>query len=343
MLRSKPFQVIVASVFVLLQGDIADAQTKPAKPSASSATTKKGGGPDKPGGKAAPAAPVERRVCARPKDVDEKHNKWTFDETRKPVVDNIEQTARLTGNRIYIFDEKAKFDSVTLMPAPHNEVRCKGDKGPPPPRKKAPGLIPESRSLIGSSPVIGPSSPFFSSGSFGSSGTNKAPPNLVQQFTEQAASYKSNGSPESDQAKNVATHLADSILNKNSLGEISDKELTPAAAALLRTKFGDSIAAAMAQQPVIGPVKALQALVPSGSNAQWHVLPLVTVDAMHGWNLNSPDTFPAVILNVADYEYWVQILNKIKRRLPVELAIKEYKHAYGDKPDWFAAIEDYFQ
>ena len=346
-------EVVAASFCVLLAADLAHAEKKP-HGAASQAPKGAPLPPSARGGKtkqptatapAAAAGPKTIKVCVRPEGVDEKIGKWTFGETYKPVVTDVDATAKRVGNRIFIFDEKADFDSPKSFPAPFHTKKCPKDdrKEEAAPKSNGNWLLPSSGSAFPSAQLLGPSGPLLGTGSLGSSGTSNSAKILVEAFLQKAAGYQGGSSADEQQAAQFAGELHGALTEKRALGEIAVGALTPGAATILAGVFGESLAAAMARQPVIGPLDVLQKMVPAGKTAAWGVLPLMGKDVMDGYKLDSPDTVPAVILPLAEYEQLKKALaDLIHGPLPPSILLERYKQAYGNKPEWLASIKPYF-
>lgn len=351
-LRSKPLLVIAASFFVLFHGDFASAQTKSggkarggertkprsgAKPNAS-------GQPKATAQPAPPASPKPISVCVRPEGVDKKDPKWTYGRTTKPVVADVESTAERFHNRIYVFDEKASLDSPGLLPIPHNQLKCPNDNRKPAPEKpKAFSILPPSGPLFGSAPPLGPSTAFLAPSSLGSSATGKSPSILVDKFVHDAAQFQLSGNSDKDQATQFAHKLSAAISAKTSVPEIAVGELTPNAAAILANTFGASLAAAMAHQPVIGPLNVLQKMVPAGKDPGWNVFALVNDKLMDDKDIITRDEVPAVMLSTAEHQQRTNtVASLVPGPLPVTMLHLAYKQAYADRPAWITSIAPYF-
>lgn len=324
----------------LVAGNVA--QAKPSKGSGALTKPRAAGKPAAAGPAAAPTPPPIKRiaVCVRPKDIDEKINEWTFSETNRPVVKDVEATARRLGNRIYFFDEKAHFDSPRSQPAAYGQAKCPKDDRKPeaaaPAEPKAPG-------------ILGPAGPLFASAnplarsSLASSGTGKTNSSLVNQFVETAADFNISGSNDKVQASRFASLLSNSIQKSQPFAEFFSSDLSVNGADILIDHFDESITAALADRQAIGPLKVMQKLAPGGKQSKWSVLPLVSNDAMADKEINDPSEVPAVILTTADYQHRKGIIDKeVPWAMPVVDLHKAYKKAYADKPQWIAAIAPYF-
>jgi hypothetical protein len=334
------FVFVAASISALFVGDIAHAG-----PKSSGARTKPRTGA-KPAANAAPAPPPappaikKIPVCVRPKDVDDKTNEWTFSETRKPVVTDIENTAKRIGQRIYIFDAKAPLDSPRSFPAPHNQLKCESDTrepvAAPAPEPKAPG-------------ILGPAGPWFASANplapsaLASSGTGKSNAELVNQFVQAAANFQPSGNNDEVQASQVARRLRDSITQSRSFPEFTSRDLSAAGAGVLTNVFGESIVAALADRSAVGPLQVMQKLAASGKKANWSVLPLVSNEAMADREIIEPNEVPAVILSTADFQHRKSLVaSMVPWALPADSLKGAYQKAYADKPEWIKAIAAYF-
>lgn len=346
-------KVVAASFCVLFAADLAHAEKKPhgtaskAPQGASLPPSARGGKTKQPTVAASAAAPGPKKVkvCVRPEGVDKKIETWTFGETYKPVVEDVESTAKRAGNRIFIFDEKADFDSPKSFPAPYHTQKCPKDdrKEEAAPKSGGNWFLQPSGAAFPSAQILGPSGPLLGTGSLGSSGTSNSAKTLVEAFIHKAAGYQGGSSADEQQAAQFAGELHGALTEKKALGEIAVGALTPGAATILVGAFGESLAAAMARQPVIGPLDVLQKMVPAGKTAAWKVLPLIDKDAMAGYTLDSPDTVPAVILPLAEYEQLKKSLAElINGALPPSILLERYKQAYGSKPEWLASIKPYF-
>ena len=351
-LRSKPFLVIAASFFVLFHGDFASAQTKSGGKTRTGERTKPRAGAkpnasDQPKGTTQPAPPSSPKpihVCVRPEGVDKTVPKWTYVQANKPVVTDVDSTAERFGNRIYVFDEKASLDSPALLPIPDNQRKCPNDDRKPPPEKpKAFAILPPSGATFESARPLGPSTAVLAPSSLSSSGTGKSPSILVDKFVHDAAQFQLSGNADKDQATRFAHTLSQSITAKTSVPEIAVGELTPDAAAILANTFGASLAAAMAHQPVIGPLNVLQKMVPAGKDRGWNVFALVNNQSMADKDIIAPDEVPAVMLSMADHQQRTSVVaSLVPGPLPVTMLHLAYKQAYADKPAWLTSIAPYF-
>lgn len=345
--------VIAASCFVLFAGDLAHAETKarggaarPAEPT-SLAPGARPGQANKSKTAAPPAKPEIKtiKVCLRPEGIAKDAQKWTFGQSFKPIDNDVERTAKLFGNRIYVFDEKADLDSPHSLPAPYNQQKCPNDKRKEEtaPQSNGGGFLPPSGAAFPSAQILQSSGPLLGTGSLGSSGTGASSKALVDEFISKAQGYSGGTSDDEVQAAQFATQLHEALTQKKPLAEIAAGTLSPEAATILANAFGSSLTAAMAQQPVIGPLNALQKMVPTGKTKKWSVFPLMGKDVMDGWKIDSPDTIPAVILPLAEYERFSKaVAELIPGPLPPNILLDRYKHAYGDKPEWLASIKPYF-
>jgi hypothetical protein len=292
---------------------------------------------------APPAPPAVKRVavCVRPKDVDEKIKEWTFSETNRPVVENVEATAKRLGNRIYYFDAKADLDSPQSQPASHRFVKCPNDKRKPeeaaPTAAKEPGILGPSGPLFASANPLGRSS-------LASSGTGKTTTTLVNQFVTTAADFSISANADETQASQFAERLRDAITNSRSFPEFFSSDLTPNAADILVNHFGESISAALADRSAIGPLQVMKKFAPSGKNAKWNSLPLVSSELMEDKEIIEPNEVPAVILSTADYQHRKGIVAaEVPWAMPVASLRGAYKKAYADKPQWMSAIDAYLK
>jgi len=327
----------------LVVENVARAEPKSSKGSGALTKPRAGG---KPGAKAAPAAPpapppVKKiAVCVRPKDVDKNINEWTFSETQRPVVKDVEATARRLGNRIYFFDEKASFDSPRSQPAQHGLVKCPNDKRKP---EEKPQAAPESPGILGpAGPLFASANPLARS-SLASSGTGKTTSSLVNQFVQTAGSFNLSGSNDEIQATRFVNLLSNSIQNSQSFAEFFSSDLSVDGADILVNHFGESIAAALADRSAIGPLKVMKKLASSGGQSKWNVLALVSSEAMADKEIVEPNEVPAVILSTADYQHRKGIIDKeVPWAMPVAMLHGAYKKAYADKPQWIGAIAAYF-
>lgn len=350
-LRSKPLWVVIASCFVLFQGDFAHAEPKPARGARGELTKPRSGAGPGAGAPAKPAAAPEppaikaMAVCVRPQGMDEKVQRWTFDETNKPVATNIDEMARKTHNRIYVFDAKASLDSPKLLPLPHSQQKCKGDtRQPPPPEAPKPaGFLPPSGPLFAPAHPLNASAPVFSPGSLSSSGTGKSTAALIQQFVQQSENYDAGTTSDAILASKFAEQLRSSILTKKPLAEIEPKDLSPGAAIILMETFKETLPAAIAQQPVIAPLNALQKIVPAGKNPGWSTFVLVDDHWMTDREMNAPNEAAAVLLTTADHQYWTGVVTSlVPGPMPADMLHLAYKKAYASKPDWIHAVAAYF-
>lgn len=336
-LRNLSFGIIAASFLVLSVGDSAHAQPPTKAPGAGkpgAATPPKGTKPPEPG-------PLVWAVCVRPEEVEKTVNEWTFGETHKPVVSDVTRTAKFSRHPIFKFDPKASLDSPKKFPGKYRELKCPNDDrkpdAPPPPASKPFSILPPSGSAFDSVTILG-------SGSLASSGTGKSTLALVNQFVQTAAQFNLDGTEDEIKATEFATKLRDSITNKTTLPEIAIGDLSPEVATILAGEFGESLAAAMAKQPVIGPANVLKKMVPSGKKAVFAVFQLIDTDTFAGWQLNPPDALPSVILPIADYEQRTKTNQQlILRHLPPKMLHERFEQAYGDKPEWLASIEHFFK
>lgn len=351
-LRSKLLLAIAASIFVIFHGDFAAAEKKGGgrprsgertKPR-STPSTPKANAPAQPAPAPAPATVKTVSVCVRPEGVDDNIQKWTYGETNKLVVSSVESTAQRLHNWIYTFDKNADLDSPAFLPMPHRQLKCPNDK-----RKhghsagKSSAILPPSAPLFTSPPPLGPSSGFLAPSSLGSSGTGKSPSALVDQFVQASAQFQMAGNQDESQATRFAHNLHDSITMKTTMAEIAPGDLTPNAATILANAFGESLAAAMAQQSVIGPLNVLQKMVPSGKNAGWNALALVNSKLMADREIIEPDDVPAVVLSIADHQQRMSVVaSLVPGELPAVMLHRAYKQAYADKPAWIASIAAYF-
>lgn len=292
---------------------------------------------------AAPAPPAVKRlaVCVRPKDVEKDIKEWTFSETNRPVVKDVEATAKRTGNRIYFFDEKAPLKSPQSQPAPHRFVKCPNDKEKPEeaPAKEAKGPG-----------ILGPSGPLFASAnplarsSLASSGTGKTTANLVNEFVTTAADFDVSGNAHETLATRFAERLSKAITNSQGFPEFFSSDLSVEGAAILANHFGESIVAALADRAAIGPLQVMQKLAPSGKQSKWGVLALVSSEVMADKEIIEPNEVPAVILSTADYQHRKGIVaSEVPWAMPVALLRGAYNKAYADKPQWLSAIDGYLK
>lgn len=337
-LRIISFAAMTAVSFVLFVGDSAHATPKKVpstgKPGAAS--------PSKSAKPAPPAPPPVFKVCVRPEGVKDTVKRWTFGETFKPVVDDVERTAKLAGNRIFEFDEKANLDDhKRYFPRPYNQQKCPNDKrepaAPEPEKPQAP------YAGIGSHTVLSSSTSPLAAGALGSSGTGKTTDKLVKQFVQDAAHFNLNGTQAEISATKFADTLRNSIVNKTTLPEFNTHQLDVDAATILADEFGENLAAAMAKQPVIGPAKVLQKMAPRGKNAGFVVFVLIRTDAMAGYELTPADELPAVILPLAEFQQRTSAANGLlKPRIDPQILHGYFQQLYSDKPAWLAAIAHFF-
>lgn len=125
--------------------------------------------------------------------------------------------------------------------------------------------------------------------------------------------------------------------------EIAVGALSPNAAAILANAFGASLAAAMAHQPVIGPLNVLQKMVPAGKNPGWNVFALVNNQLMADKDIITPDEVPAVMLSTADHQQRTSVVaSLVPGAQPLTMLHLAYKQAYADRPAWITAIAPYF-
>lgn len=324
-------------------GNDAIAGPKGAKSAGARTKPRDGAKPAPPASPASPAPPAVKRVavCVRPKGVDEKIKEWTFSETNRPVVEDVEATAKRLGNRIYYFDAKAPFDSPKIQPSEHRLLKCPNDDRKPeeaaPAEEKEPG-------------ILGPSGPLFASAnplarsSLGSSGTGKTTSALVNQFVTTAADFKLSGNTDETQASHFAERLRDAITNSRTFPEFFSSNLTVNAADILVNHFGESIAAALADRSAIGPLQVMKKFTPRGKNAKWSIFPLVSNEVMEDKEIIEPNEVPAVILSTADYQHRKGIVAaEVPWAMPIALLRGAYKKAYADKPQWMSAIDSYLK